>query len=269
MAGTILDTIVETKRREVAEAVRTYPLAEIRRLAEREAPPRDVYAAVTAGRVMPGAAPVRLIAEIKKSSPSAGLIRSDFDPVAIARVYEGSGAAALSVLTDRAWFSGELSFLRAVKAAVGLPALRKDFIVDEYQVWESRAAGADAILLIAAVMTLEQIAAWAGLAGRLGMTTLVEVHTLEELRTMRQVAGPRGRVLLGINNRDLHAQRTDLDTTVRLAGELHGLPFVSESGIRTAEDVSRLHAAGATALLIGETFMRSPDIAGKIGEMFR
>ncbi len=268
MPGTILDQIIATKRREVAEAARLRPLPELRQRAEAEPPPRDFFAAVTAGRVMPGPTPVRLIAEIKKSSPSAGLIRPDFDPVRIARTYAECGAAALSVLTDRPWFSGDLAHIAAVKSAVDLPVLRKDFIVDEYQVWESRAAGADAILLIAAALAPPQIAAWAALADRLGLTTLMEVHTLDELRAVRPAVGNAPRLLWGINNRDLHAQRTDLGTTVRLAHELRDRPFVSESGIRTAEDVARLHAAGATALLIGETFMRAPDLAAAVRALF-
>ena len=263
MTGTILQRIVETKRREVAEAKRERPAAELDAAMNRASPPRDFYGRLTAnGREM------KLIAEIKKASPSAGLIRADFDPVAIARTYEDCGAAALSVLTDQTYFCGDLSFIEAVKVEVSLPVLRKDFIIDEYQVIESRAAGADAILLIAGLLSPAQIRACAKSAHELGMASLVEVHDVEELGIVRDLIGPEHRMLLGINNRDLRTQTTDLGVTERVAGVLGpGVPFVSESGIKTRGDVQRLQSAGATALLIGETFMRAPDISAKVGEL--
>jgi len=264
MTGTILEKIVETKRREVAEAMRTRSMEHLRAAVEKAPPPRDFYGAIAAG-----GRDIRLLAEIKKASPSAGLIRPDFDPAAIARTYAECSAAALSVLTDRTYFGGCLSFIEQVKAAVPLPVLRKDFILDAYQVWESRAGGADAILLIAAILTPVQIEAWSRLACTLGMTTLIEVHTSYELDMIRVSIGPQYRALLGINNRDLRTQTTDLDVTERIAAALPpGTPFVSESGIKSRKDVLRLRRAGAAALLIGETFMRSADISAKVREVF-
>lgn len=263
MTGTILEKIVEAKRREVARAKRARPLAELDAAIDDATAPRDFY-----GQVVVTGPDIRLIAEIKKASPSAGLIRSEFDPVAIARTYEACGAAALSVLTDRTYFSGELSFIKAVKQAVSLPVLRKDFLIDEYQVFESRAAGADAILLIAEILAPAQIRAWSTLACGLSMASLVEVHDVERLRDVRALVGPARRVLLGVNNRDLGTQTIDIRTTQRLARELGpDVPFVSESGIKTRDDVQRLRSAGATAVLIGETFMRAPDIGVKVREL--
>jgi len=262
--GTILDGIVRTKRAEVQAAKQDRPLATLFREMPDAPPPRDFYAAVAAPASRP-----RLIAEIKKASPSAGLIREDFDPVGIARTYEQSGADALSVLTDATYFAGRLDFIAQVKRAVSLPVLRKDFIVDEYQVFESRAADADAILLIAEVLSPAQIESLSEMACRLGMASLVEVHTADSLRALLPILSAERRTLLGINNRDLHAQRTDLEMTVRLSAQLPpGTPFVSESGVRSREDVERLREAGASALLIGETFMRAPNIAAKMRELF-
>ncbi len=264
MNRTILETIVETKRDEVERARRTQPAEELRRRIADVSPPRAFRSAV----VGPSES-VRLIAEIKKASPSAGLIRAAFDPVEIARTYQRSGAAALSVLTDEAFFEGRLSYIDAVKDAVSLPALRKDFLIDDYQILESRAAGADAILLIAGILTGGQIAAWAALAADLGMASLIEVHDEAQLQAVRPLVEATPGAILGINNRDLHVQATDLATTERLAGPLPAdMPFVAESGIKTRNDVERLHRAGAAALLIGETFMRAADVGAKVRELF-
>lgn len=266
--ATILDEIVKTKRAEVAAAKAQRPLTELRAAAKDMPRPRNLYAAVTA----PAAAGVHLIAEIKKASPSAGLIRPDFDPVAIARTYHEEGASALSVLTDRNYFQGDLAFIARVREAVPLPVLRKDFTVDEYQVYEARAAGADAILLIAEVLNPQQLMDLLILAAELQLTTLVEVHDVELLLQVRSLIGfPHRRYsLLGINNRDLRTQTTDIGTFARLAELAEpGTPLVAESGIRTREDVVRLKEAGAQALLIGETFMRAPDIGAKVRELFR
>lgn len=263
MNGTILEKIVETKRGEVAEARRGRPLAALEAAMANLAPARDFLGAVTGTSDR-----IRLIAEIKKRSPSAGLIREDFDPVALARIYESAGAAALSVLTDANYFSGALGFIAAVKEAVQLPVLRKDFIVDEYQVYESRAAGADAVLLIAAILTSDQIRSYAALARRLGMTTLVEVHNEDELGAVAPLLS-HDRTILGVNNRDLKRQQINLEITRRLAARLPlNTPFVAESGIATRADVECMRASGATAILIGETLMRADDIAGKIRELF-
>ena len=264
MTGTILEKIVETKRREVAEAKRTRSPEAVRAAAANAPPPRDFYGAVTAG-----GRGIRLIGEIKKASPSAGLIRADFDPAGLARTYADAGAAALSVLTDRTYFGAELCFVEQVKAAVPLPVLRKDFIVDEYQVLETRAAGSDAILLIVALLTPAQLQAWSRNACELGMTTLIEVHAPDEFQLIRELIGPQQRTILGINNRELGTQTIDLAATERIAAGLpRGTPFVSESGIRTRQDVVRMQTAGASALLIGETFMRSPDVGAKVRELF-
>lgn len=264
MTGTILEKIVETKRGEVAEARRSRPLAELEAAIAKTSPARDFLGALTG---LPTR--IRLIAEIKKRSPSAGLIRENFDPVALARTYEGAGAAALSVLTDAAYFSGELSFIAAVKQSVKLPVLRKDFIIEDYQVYESRAAGADAILLIAAILTSSQMESYSELADRLGMSTLVEVHDERELKNVLPLLSKGRRLILGINNRDLKLQRIDLETTRRLAGMLPSeTPFVAESGIATRADVEAMESAGASAVLIGETLMRAADITGKIRELF-
>jgi indole-3-glycerol phosphate synthase len=263
VTGTILEKIIDTKHREVEKAKRARPQPRLQDEIARAKAPRDFYGRVSAARPS-----IRLIAEIKKASPSAGLIRPDFDAVAIAGAYESCGAAALSVLTDRTYFSGDLSLIAAVKGASSLPVLRKDFIVDEYQVLESRAGGADAILLIAGVLSPGQIRAYSALADDLGMTSLVEVHNIERLRGVRDLIDPQHRVILGINNRDLHTQTTDIRTTLRLAGELTpGTPFVSESGIKTRADVLLLQGVGATALLIGETFMRAANIGAKVREL--
>ena len=262
MSGTILQDIVETKRREVAEAKRAAPIEGLQRIIAEMPAPRPFYSAVA------GKDQLSLIAEIKKASPSAGLIRSDFDPVSIARCYEQAGATALSVLTDRTYFQGELSFIAAVKAAVGLPVLRKDFIIDTYQVHESRAAGADAILLIAAVLTVERIDQWSRLACDLGMSSLIEVHNKQELDAVGDCLGQDRRAILGINNRDLHAQLTDVQVTHRLARDLPpGTPFVSESGIQDRHDVLALKGAGASAILVGETLMRADDPGKKVREL--
>ena len=262
MSATILEEIVETKRREVADAKRAAPIESLHRVIAEAPAPRPFYSAVA------GENDLSLIAEIKEASPSAGLIRSDFDPVSIAHCLEQAGAAALSVLTDRTFFQGELSFIAAIKGAVGLPVLRKDFVIDRYQIHESRAAGADAILLIAAILTVEQIDRWSRLACDLGMSSLIEVHNKQELDAVRDCLGADRRAILGINNRDLRVQRTDLQITHRLARELvPGMPFVTESGIRDRDDVLALERVGASALLVGETLMRADDIGRKVREL--
>jgi len=213
-----------------------------------------------------------LIAEVKKASPSAGVIRADFDPVAIARAYADAGADALSVLTDEPSFQGKLDDLRAVRAAVNLPVLRKDFIIDAYQVYESRAAGADAVLLIAECLETSHLIDLQILATELNMTCLIEVHDVDNLMRVRdQVIGfpHRSYSLLGINNRDLRTFRTDLGTTLRMCELVADRRvLVSESGIKTAQDIRKLAEAGVAAVLIGEELMRSGDVADKIAQMF-
>jgi indole-3-glycerol phosphate synthase len=254
----ILDRIVATKRLEVAAAQAAVPPVELRaRLAD--APPvRDFFAALAA----PG--PIKLIAEVKKASPSKGVIRADFEPVAIARAYEAHGAACLSVLTDESFFQGHLDYLRAVRAAVQLPVLRKDFILDPYQLLEARAAGADAVLLIAECLDDCGLRSLHNEALELGMTPLVELYEPENLERVLTA----GATLVGINNRDLRSFETDLEHTLRLLPRIpENCLVVGESGIRTRADVERLAAAGVDAILVGETLMARPDLGAAVDEL--
>jgi indole-3-glycerol phosphate synthase len=210
-----------------------------------------------------------LIAEVKKASPSAGVIRSPFDPVAIAREYEAAGATCLSVLTDEKFFQGSLEYLRAIRGAVGLPLLRKDFVIDVRQVLEAAEWGADAVLLIVAILTDEVLGQLHRLARESGLAVLVEVH--DELELERALAV--GAELIGVNNRDLRTFEVDLGTTERLAGRLParfgeaGGLLVAESGIRTRADVERLARYGAGAILVGESLIRERDIGSKVQEL--
>lgn len=261
--ATILDQIVETKRIEVERCQTERPLDEVRRAAAAMPPPRDFYGRIAAEP----ARAVHLIAEIKRKSPSAGLIRPDFDPVRIARTYADHGATALSVLTDEPYFDGRLAYIEQVKAAVDLPVLRKDFMVDAYQIHEARAAGADAVLLIGEVLEPATLAELLELACSLGMTSLIEVHEPDTLTALQKRIGfPNDkRTLLGINNRNLKIQKTDLATTVQLASLVRsGTLLVSESGIKTHRDVQRLAKAGARAILVGETLMAAADMGAAI-----
>lgn len=252
---TILDRIVASKWTEVRAARERLPVDELRRRATAAATPRDFLAALVRG---PG---LGVIAEVKKASPSAGVIRADFDPVAIARQYESAGANCLSVLTDEPFFQGSLEYLVAIREAVDLPLLRKDFIVDEYQVIEARAAGADAVLLIAEILDDQQLAGLFRAIRDLGMQALVELYDPENLPRVLDL----GARLVGVNNRDLRSFAVSLDQTLALAPKVPAdRCLVSESGIRTADDIRRLAAAGVKAVLIGETFMRSGDIAATL-----
>jgi len=265
--STILDKIVQTKREEIAQRSSVTPIEQLKAAAAAQPRPRNFFTAVT----RPPTKALNLIAEVKKASPSAGIIRADFDPVAIARAYAAAGADALSVLTDEKYFQGHLDYINAVRAAVSVPVLRKDFIIDEYQVYESRAAGADAILLIAECLEIGRLIDLQILATELNMTCLIEVHDMENLIRVRdQVIGfpHRSYSLIGINNRDLRTFKTDLGTTLRLAELVENRNvLVSESGIHTREDVRRLASAGVRAILVGESLMRSDDIGAKIQEL--
>jgi len=266
MGESILDRILQTKREEVATLKAQVGLAELRRRAEAAPRARNFFSAVSRRpRRL-----VNLIAEVKRASQSAGVIRGDFDPVAIARDYEAAGADALSVLTDRQYFQGSLEILQRVRGAVELPILRKDFIIDEHQVYETRASGADAILLIAAALPEGRLTDLAILATELRLTCLIEVHDADELLRVRPVLGfpHAGYGVLGINNRDLKTFTVDVGTTVRLAEMApKDVPVVSESGIRTRGDVERLRRAGVSAVLVGETLMRSGDVAATVEEL--
>ncbi len=258
----ILEQILHDKADEVAERRRRCPLAELQRMVQDLPPARDFLTALCdngAGSETPS----RIIAEVKKASPSRGMIRPDFDPVAIAQTYAANGAVALSILTDTKYFQGELGFLGHIHKAVTLPLLRKDFTVDAYQVYESRAAHADALLLIVAALERCALEDFLGLAHELGMAALLEVHTIEELERCLPLH-PR---LIGINNRDLRTFQTDIETTVRLLPSIpSGVVVVSESGINSAADVTRLRKQGVHAFLIGEALMRAPDPGVKLRE---
>ena len=261
----VLAQIVADKKREVAEARVRQPLEALAERARASDKPRNFFSAVTRPRQE-----LRVIAEVKKASPSAGLIREDFDPVALARTYYENGAAAISCLTDEKYFQGSLAYIAQIKEAVPLPVLRKDFIIDPYQVWEARAAGADAILLIAECLEEHEMLDLLILATELQMTTLVEVHDVESLLKVRPHIGfPHPQyTLLGINNRDLKSMTTDLAHTFRLLGMVENPDIlVSESGIRTAEDVERLQQAGVYHILVGEHLMRQDDVGAALREL--
>ena len=266
--STILDQIIATKREEIAERKARAPVESLKETIATLGRPRNFFDAVT----RKGIKPVNLIAEVKKASPSAGLIRADFDPLKIAQAYHDAGADALSVLTDEKYFQGRLDYIHLIRDAVKLPVLRKDFVIDPYQVYESRAAGADAILLIAECLETSQMIDLQILATELNMTCLIEVHDLDNLIRVRdRVIGfpHRSYSLLGINNRDLRTFKTDLGTTLRMAELVEDRQvLVSESGIHTPEDIRKLEGAGVRAVLVGESLMRSDDIGNKVRELF-
>lgn len=255
----ILDEILKNKREEVAAERRAMDSRRLQDLLLDAPAPRPFVAALRRGDGRVG-----LIAEIKKASPSAGVIQPDFDPARQARGYEAGGADCLSVLTDAKYFQGGLNDLRIARAATARPCLRKDFIVDEFQIMEARAAGADAILLIVAALTPPQIVRFSDLARGLGMSVLVEVHTEAEMET----ALSSGAELIGINSRNLKNFEVDLASVVRVArlAPAH-VTLVGESGIKTRADVDRLRAAGVRAILVGETLMRSGDVSAAIRDM--
>ncbi len=256
-----LAKIVKRKRAEVAQAKLAVPVDELRERISELGRPRNFFQAV----VDHGSTTrTRLIAEVKHKSPSAGVIREEFDPVAIARHYHAAGASAISCLTDTHDFGGKLEFIHAIRDAIPLPVLRKDFIVDPYQIWEARAAGADAVLLIAECLRESEIIDFQILSVELGMTTLLEVHDAENLyRVVNHVGFPHpGYSLLGINNRNLRTMKTDINHSLRMA-DLVDDPrvLVSESGITAPADLARLRAHGIHIVLVGEHLMRQPDIA--------
>lgn len=256
--STILDRIVISKRREIAEAKSRVPEFELEKNLAARPTPLNFRAALD----RPGS--VQIIAEVKKASPSAGILRRDFDPVDIARIYALRGAACISVLTDAPFFQGSLSYLSEIRACVAVPLLRKDFILDRYQLLEARAAGADAVLLIAEILTDRELATLVRQAAELELQTLVELYDLENLPRVLD-SGAR---LIGVNNRDLRTFETRLEHTFEVAARLpSGCCLVSESGIRTRADILRLQQAGIQAALIGETFMRAPDIGACLDEL--
>lgn len=263
----ILDKIIADKRQEVEQGKSHTSLDYFKEQISSLPKCRNFYKAVTQS----GSRGINVIAEVKKASPSAGLIREDFDPVAIAQIYEKCGASAISVLTDEKYFQGRLEYVKQVHEAVDLPVLRKDFIIDMWQVYESRAAGADAILLIADALKSGELIDLMIIAAELTLTVLLEVHHADTLMKVRSLVGfpKKGYSVLGINNRDLTTMQVDLNTTTRLAGLLENTDeLVAESGIKTRADVETLMNAGVRAVLIGQTLCESPDIEEKFIELF-
>ncbi|ABD71305.1 indole-3-glycerol phosphate synthase [Rhodoferax ferrireducens T118] len=258
----ILEKIVAVKRQEIAAAIARKPLTAMRADAESRVLTRDFVAALR-GKIAAGQPAV--IAEIKKSSPSKGVLREDFIPADIAQSYAEHGAACLSVLTDLQFFRGCIDYLKQARASCPLPVLRKDFMLDAYQIYESRACGADAVLLIAAILDDAQMKDLEAIARSLDMAVLVEVHDAPELARALQLKTP----LIGINNRNLKTFEVSLDTTLTLMRELPAdRLLVCESGIHTRDDVLRMGAAGVNAFLVGEAFMRAPDPGLALAELF-
>jgi indole-3-glycerol phosphate synthase len=257
----ILDKIVEAKKREIAKLpARLIASGDLRDAMLEHGERRDFISALR----NPRQGDIALIAEVKKASPSAGLICEDFDPVRFAREYEAAGASCLSVLTDEKFFQGSLDYLRQIRAAVPLPLLRKDFIIDERQILEAIEWGADAILLIAAILTDGQLQKFHALAMEAGLAALVEVHDEAELERALRISP----ALIGVNNRNLKTFKVDLATTEKLAAKMakQSRLLVAESGIHTRADVERLKKCGANAILVGESLMRGGDIKTKIRE---
>ena len=263
----ILDTIVEQKKREVAQLpARLIAAGDLHDAMLERGERRDFLAALrNPSRITHHASRVALIAEVKKASPSAGVICPNFDPVRIAKEYEAAGASCLSVLTDEKFFQGSLDYLRQIREAVKLPLLRKDFIIDERQILEAIEWGADAILLIVAILTDEQLANFHSLATEAGLAVLVEVHDEEELERALKISP----ALLGVNNRNLKTFKVDLATTEKLASRItsRGSLLVAESGIHTRADVERLQKCGAGAILVGESLVKQGDIGAKVREL--
>ena len=262
MKGTVLGRILEAKRREVAQAEQRVPRAEVERRAGAASPPRGFERALRR-RIAEGGPGV--IAEIKRASPSRGLIRADFDPARIAASYERNGASCLSVLTDREFFGGSPDDLAAARAACGLPVLRKDFMLDPYQVYEARSWGADCILLIMDAAPDEDLRVLEDCALGLGMDVLLECHDAGQLRRAAAFRTP----LVGVNNRDLRTFETRLETTLDLLSEVPpGRLLITESGIAAPADVRRLKSAGVSAYLVGSAFMVAPDPGEELSRLF-
>jgi indole-3-glycerol phosphate synthase len=256
----ILDKIIQNSRRELEARKRIIPLEKMRQLADEQNSPLDMVSALRGDCI-------KLIAEVKKASPSRGLICSDFNPVDIAKIYSSNGAAAISILTETEYFQGSLEYLRQIDSALGNirpPLLRKDFIFDSYQVYESKAYGADALLLIVAILTCEQLGELLRLSHQLGLSSLVETHNENEL----EIALKSGARIIGINNRDLNTFNVDIAITKRLRPLIPAdRVVVSESGIKTRSDIEKMKVWGVNAVLVGESLMASSDIAAKMKEL--
>lgn len=253
----ILDEIVANKKKEIIASKSRASLAEMKRLVKVKSKPLDFVKALSGGTL-------KLIAEVKKASPSKGVIREDFNPIEIAQTYAENGASAISILTDEKFFQGKIDYLDAIRRVVSIPILRKDFILEPYQVFESRAYGADAILLIVAILTPDKLTELLKLSHSLGMACLVEVHNEDELYTAIRADAK----IIGINNRDLTTMTTDITTTERLRPLIPtDRLVVSESGIKDRRDIESLERLSINAVLVGETLMSSPDIARKMKEL--
>jgi indole-3-glycerol phosphate synthase len=253
----ILQKIVESKREEVARQKEILPLGELRQMLADRPPTRDFEGAIRDR----GCA---VIAEVKRSSPSKGLIREDFNPIGIAGSYADNGASAISILTERKFFEGNAAYVPQISSVVGLPLLRKDFIIDPYQINETRVLGADALLLIARLLEAGELRDFLGLASELGLAALVEVHNEADV----EKAVSSGARIVGINNRDLATFRTDLEVSIRLTRMVpKGVTVVSESGINNRGDIEKLMEAGIHAFLVGESLMREKDIGKKLREL--
>ncbi len=253
----ILQKIVENKREELARQKEILPLGELRHMLADRLPTRDFEGAIRNRDCA-------VIAEVKRSSPSKGRIREDFDPVGIAGIYEDNGASAVSILTERKFFEGRAAYIPQIERTVNLPLLRKDFIIDPYQINETRALGADALLLIARILEAGELRDFIGLASELGLAALVEVHDEEDV----EKAVASGARIVGINNRDLETFRTDLAVSIRLARRIpKAVTVVSESGINSRGHIERLMGGGIHAFLIGESLMREQDIGKKLREL--
>lgn len=254
----ILDEIIEEKKKEVEQAKVEVPLEKLIERSSSVGRLRSFKEAIA----QPGK--ISLIAEIKKASPSKGVLKEDFNPVEIARTYESSGACALSILTDKKFFQGDIAYLNAVREAVNLPILRKDFIIDKYQIYESICAGADSILLLALVLTTDQLKEFYSLCTQLKLEAICEINSEEDLDKVLSCDAKT----IGINNRNLQTFKEDLQTTARLMKKIpKGKIVISESAIRSSKDVKYLQDLGVNAVLIGEAFMRSPDISLKVKEL--
>jgi indole-3-glycerol phosphate synthase len=257
----ILERIISRKKEEVSSLKEKISLQDLRREIESLPSPRNFLHAISRGV----GDSIKLIAEIKRASPLSGYMREDFDEIEIAKIYEGSGASAISIVTDEEFFKGTLSMISEVKKVMDLPILRKDFIIDEYQIYQTRAAGADAILIIAAILSMDKINGFLQLSKEIGLCPLLEVHTEEELEKVLDNKVE----LIGINNRNLRTFEVNIDTTFRLRPKIpDGCRVVSESGISNREEVKLLEKHGIDAVLIGEGILRSGDIKRKIKELF-
>jgi indole-3-glycerol phosphate synthase len=255
-----LEKVAEIKREEIAKKKSLFPLKEMEETISLLPPPRGFMEAISQH------APMAVIAEIKRASPSVGIIREDVDLQRIASAYEAGGACAISVLTETHFFKGDLSYLHLIKEKISLPVLQKDFILDPFQIYEGRALGADAILLIASLLDREELKDFVGLVQNLQMVPLIEVHNESDLEKTSNL----NLSLIGINNRDLRTFEVDLKTTLRLKREIHSkAKVISESGIKSSDDVRLLREAGVDGILVGEILMRSSNPASKIRELLK